>query len=268
MEKLGGQPIDVERSLLEPGDIVVVPEFGIIILLPLGGVGWVANVQYAPSSWMNVMGGTENGAAGFYGANFGPVPFAIGKPPQRNYDIVKVFSRVQFNTQPTNPREVQAGAQPVFTNVSYSLGDIFGIYTKPEATTQVQLASRCENEGKIEEAIQHYRKALDVDSNNPVALNNLAWILATASRPELRNGEEAAQLATKAVELTDYKIPRVIETLAASYAEAGEFSKAVEMEQIAGALAFVTGQDEISAKSVELITLYSSGKTAGATQAP
>ena len=134
--------------------------------------------------------------------------------------------------------------------------------------TQVQLAVRYENEGKIEEAIQHYRIALDVDSNNPVVLNNLAWMLATASRSELRNGEEAVQLATKAVELTDRRIPLFIGTLAAAYAEAGEFSNAVEMAQTARALAWITSQKEIAAKNEKLLSLYSSGKTVDATSAP
>jgi Flp pilus assembly protein TadD len=134
--------------------------------------------------------------------------------------------------------------------------------------TQVQLAVRYEKEGKAEEAIQHYRQALAVDSNNPAALNNLAGILATASRLELRNGEEAVQLATQAVELTDGRVPLFIGTLAAAYAETGQFSKAVEMARIARALAFVTGQNEIAAKNAKWLTLYSSGKAVGATPVP
>jgi tetratricopeptide (TPR) repeat protein len=268
MEKLGGQPIDVERSLLQPDDVVVVPEIGIIITLPPTSVGWVGQLQYAPSSWMNLESGTDRGVAGFYSANFGPVPFAIGKPPQRDYDIVKVFSRLQFNWQLTNPRAVQAGDVPSFSNTSDSIKGNLNFPVNSEEMTQVQLAVRYENEGKIEEAIQHYRQALAVDSNNPAALNNLAGILATASRPELRNGEEAVQLATKAVELTDCRMPLIIDTLAAAYAETGQFSKAVEMAQIARALAFVTGQNEIAAKNAKLLTLYSSGKAVGATPVP
>ena len=121
MEKLGGQPIDVERSLLQPGDVVVVPEFGTYITLPPGSVGWIEDLEFSPFSWMNLMGGTTNGAAGFYGANWGPVPFTFGKLPPQDYDLVRVFSRVQFNTQPANPQDVQAGNVPSFTNISYSI---------------------------------------------------------------------------------------------------------------------------------------------------
>ncbi len=268
MEKLGGQPIDVERSLLQPGDVVVVPETGTYSTLPPGSVGWVEDLEFSPFSWMNLMGGTESGVAGFYGANWGPVPFAFGKLPTQPYDLVRVFSRVQFNTQPANPREVRAGNLPSFSGITFSAEDKEGFPWKLEAIKQDQLVSQLEMDGKVEATILHYREALNVDSNNPIVLNNLAWILAATSRPELRNGEEAVQLAARAVELTEYRLPIVIGTLAAAYAQAGQFPQACEMAQTARALAWVTGQSEIAANNLKLLTLYSSGKTVDATYAP
>jgi tetratricopeptide (TPR) repeat protein len=271
MEKLGGQPIDVERSLLQPGDVVVVPELGILIPLPPGSVGWVEQLGCAPSSWMNLMGGTTNGLAGFagfYGANWGPVPFNFGKLPSQYYDLVRVFSRVQFDTKPANPREVQAGDVPSYSGISFSAEDKERFPWKQEAIKQDQLVSQLETDGKVEKTIQHYREALNVDSNNPIVLNNLAWILAANSRPELRNGEEAVPLAARAVELTEYRLPIVIGTLAAAHAQAGQFSQACEMAQIARALAWITGQKEIAANNLKLLSLYSSGKTVDATYAP
>jgi len=268
MEKLGGQPIDVERSLLQPGDVVVVPESGTFTSLPPGSVGWVEQLGCTPSSWMNLMGGTTNGLAGFYGANWGPVPFNFGKLPSQYYDLVRVFSRVQFDTKPANPREVQAGNLPSFTTISTSIKGDSSIPVNSEAMTRIQLATRFENEGKIEEAIQYYRQALNMDSNNPVVLNDLAWILAATSRPELRNGEEAVHLAARAVVLTQSRLPIVIGTLAAAYAQAGQFPQACEMAQTARALAWVTGQSEIAANNLKLLSLYSSGKTVDATYAP
>jgi 4-amino-4-deoxy-L-arabinose transferase-like glycosyltransferase len=268
MEKLGSQPIDVERSLLQPGDIVVLPEVGFITHVPPGSVGWMEHFRFTPSSWINLEGGTEGKTAGFYTANYGPVPFVIGQLPSQDYDVVKVFSRVQFKTQPTNPREVQTGDVPRYSTNSVSVEDKTIPPINPEAMKQIQIASQLEADGRFEETIQHYRKALDVDSNNPIALNNLAWILATARPPELRNGEEAVQLATRAVGLTDYRQPVFIGTLAAAYAETGQFPEAVGTACIAEALALVTGQKEIAAKNAELLILYSSGKTAVATPVP
>ena len=59
-------------------------------------------------------------------------------------------------------------------------------------------------------------------------LNNLAWVLATSTFDELRDGERAIELATTAAELTDFKKAFIISTLASGYAEVGEFEKARE----------------------------------------
>jgi serine/threonine-protein kinase len=162
---------------------------------------------------------------------------------------------VQFDSQPANRREIQDGDVPSFPMI-------------PEAVKQFQVASQLEANGKIEEAIQRYRNALNMDSNNPVALNNLAWILATTDKLELRNGEEAMRLAARAVEQTDWRQPLFIGTLAAAYAEAGQFPQACEMALTAHALAWMTNQKEIAAKNQKLLDLYSSGKTVDATHAP
>ena len=267
MEKLGGLPIDVERSLLQPGDTVVVPEIGANTTLPPGSVGWVEQLQYATPSWMNLMGGTENGAAGFYGANFGPVPFTIGKPPVPVYYVLKEFSQVQWNSKPTNLRDVQAGAVPSFSGFSFQEQNALTFADKPEVMNQVGLAAQLETEGKIEEAIQQYRNALSMDSNNPVVLNNLAWLLATTDKLEFRNGEEAVQLATRAVELTDCRLPRFIGTLAAAHAKTGQFQQACEIALTARALALITNQKEIASNNEKLLSLYAAGRAVDATQA-
>ena len=268
MERLGGRPIDVERSLLQPDDVVVVPEIGIFIALPPDSVGWVEQFHYVPSSWMNLMWGVDGKTAGFYTINFGPVPFVIGKLPPQNYDVVKVLSRLQFNSQPTNRREVEAGVVPSFSGTSGLVQDETVPPVSPEAMRRYQIAFQLEKDGKLKEAIQYYRESLQAEPDNPLVLNKLAWLLATAGKPELRNGKEAVQLATKAVELTDYRQPLSMETLAAAYAEAGDFSHAVEMANTARVLAQITGQDDIAGKCAELLTLYSSGRTVDAIPAP
>jgi tetratricopeptide (TPR) repeat protein len=269
MEKLGGRPIDFGRSLLQPGEVVVVPELGILGQLPPGSVGWVKHFQYAPASLMNLMGSTDNGAAGFYCAVWGPVPFAVGKPPQQDYDVVKVFSFVQFVSQPADWRNAQPGAAPDLARYSPRVSaNELDFSMNPEASKQFHIASQFQNDGNIEEAIRHYRGSLQAAPNNPLILNNLAWILATGRQPELRNGKEAVQLAARAVELTDYRVPVFIATLAAAYGETGEFSHATEMAQIAATLAFLTGQREIAVNCAKQLSLYASGKTVDAMPAP
>jgi hypothetical protein len=269
MEKLGGQPVDVERSLLQPGDIVVVAfNNSNPIPLPPDSVGWLGDFSCQPRFWINLSVGTESGAGGFYSADLCPIPFGVGGIPPHTYCVFKVLSRVQFNSQPANLREVRAGAGPVFTNLTFSGGDKFVFHIKPGVAGQIQLAGQSEKDGSLEEAISHYRKALDLDSNNPVVLNNLAWILATAGKPELRNGEEAVRLATKAVELTDSRWPLFIGTLAAACAQAGQFPEAVKMAGAACNLARVTGQTEVAMKNAKLRWLYAAGKTVDASGDP
>lgn len=59
-------------------------------------------------------------------------------------------------------------------------------------------------------------------------LNNLAWLLATSPEDNLRNAKRAIELATKACELTEYKRAHILSTLAAGYAESGDFDAAIK----------------------------------------
>ena len=71
---------------------------------------------------------------------------------------------------------------------------------KPDdLATQLSLATLLQERGKTQEAIDLYNKILKRDPNNPIALNNLAWIHAT----ETKNLKKAEELATRAAELTD-----------------------------------------------------------------
>ena len=78
--------------------------------------------------------------------------------------------------------------------------------------------------GRTREAVAQYQEALRLNPDLAGALNNLAWVLATCPDDQLRNGAEAVRLAERACELTHYREPLFIGTLAAAYAEAGRFS--------------------------------------------
>ena len=91
------------------------------------------------------------------------------------------------------------------------------------------------------------------------ALNNLAWILATHEKPEMRNGTEAVTLATRACLLTGYKEARVLGTLDAAYAEAGRFAEAVETAQKTWDLALAAGKKELADTARARLKLYQGG---------
>ena len=85
--------------------------------------------------------------------------------------------------------------------------------------------------GDLRAALAYYREAHRVKPHDPFALNNLAWLLATADDGSVRNGEAAVPLAEEAAEITGFAVAEVLDTLAASYAAAGEYGRAVSAAQ-------------------------------------
>ncbi len=103
------------------------------------------------------------------------------------------------------------------------------------------------NTGEFDRAIQDLDQALrlnpdyaDAFQNKVLAMNGKAWKLATSSSANERDGAAAVRLAREAIGLID--APAIRDTLAAAYAEAGQFDDAVaeqqrtiEMLRVAGA---------------------------------
>ncbi len=87
------------------------------------------------------------------------------------------------------------------------------------------------NIGQHRAAIDNYEKALELDPEDSGLLNNFAWTLATSPDAEVRDGKRALELATEACELTDYNTAHILSTLAAAYAEAGDFETAKKWAQ-------------------------------------
>ena len=84
------------------------------------------------------------------------------------------------------------------------------------------------NLGRQAEAVADYEKALALQPKDHGILNNFAWVLATSPDAKLRDGRRAVRLAAAACEATGYKLAYVLSTLAAAYAEAGDFQSAVK----------------------------------------
>src|SRR5262249_37562366 len=98
------------------------------------------------------------------------------------------------------------------------------------AVARLDLAMALANTGDFDGAFAEMREALRIDPNLAHAHNGLAWLLATG--PDgVRDGKRAVEAATRACELTDWKDPELVDTLAAAYAEFGDFDKAVEYQK-------------------------------------
>src|SRR5262249_28340141 len=149
------------------------------------------------SLWIRVTGGDQDGPAGFYTANMGPVPFAFGKPLPQNYFVLKSFLRVQFEPPPGSRLEPRPGEVPESSKGSWITDGPPAYSLTPESKQQIQAARDLALQGRTQEAIESYRELLGKDLNNPAALIDVAWILATTEKPELRNGPRAVQLALR-----------------------------------------------------------------------
>jgi TPR repeat protein len=92
-------------------------------------------------------------------------------------------------------------------------------------------------------------------AGNPESLNAFAWTSATSENPGVRDGRVAMLLAEWAVTATGRTNDQILDTLAAAYAEAGQFTNAVKAQKEALSLV----GDEIRDDYKSRLKLYESG---------
>jgi tetratricopeptide (TPR) repeat protein len=111
-------------------------------------------------------------------------------------------------------------------------------------------------EGQYDKAVADLSNALRLNPESIAAHNNLAWIQATCPEKKHRDGRRAVTLATQACELTDWKNASTLNTLAAAYAESGEYAEVIEWH--GRALDLYSPADR--AKWMPVLALYKSSK--------
>jgi tetratricopeptide (TPR) repeat protein len=120
------------------------------------------------------------------------------------------------------------------------------------------LAQAESKRGKYTAAAALYEKALAINANDAGACNNLAWIRAANADPAVRDEIQAVALAERAVAL-DPEEPSYLDTLAAAYAEAGQFAKAAHIAEIAIGLAQHQGKTALAKDIERELHLYKAG---------
>jgi serine/threonine-protein kinase len=97
-------------------------------------------------------------------------------------------------------------------------------------------------------AVQDHMDALKRDPRNAFTFNQLGWIWSTAPDPDIRNGRQARECATRACELSEWQEPGFLDTLAAAYAECGQFEEAVKYQTKARDLAATEAQADYESR--------------------
>ena len=111
-----------------------------------------------------------------------------------------------------------------------------------------------------QEAVAVLRKGHEQVPDDPALANNLAWCLATSKHTEVRDGTEAVKLAEGLVAALGAENAATLDTLAAAYAEAGQFDKAVENATRAFEIARGKGREKLASRIAARLALYKKGR--------
>jgi len=123
-----------------------------------------------------------------------------------------------------------------------------------------ELGSFRYNHGERSVGIALLNQVNQLNLDNPIFMNDLAWMLATAPESILRDGMRALYLADRANKKRGGKDPLMLDTLAAAYAETGDFAKALECAHHALILAETSGKMDLVEGLKKEIILYEAGK--------
>ena len=171
----------------------------------------------------------------------GGQPPSIWSPSQ----IADAYFRIGIKLAQHEPRQ---GAEHAFTTATEVSPDLL--------VARAALASLMQVQGRVGDALQQYEEMRKRQPNNPLILNDIAWILASSDDPQIRNPAKAIELAQQACELTNYRMAPILDTLATSFASADRYDDAVRTLEQAIELARTSGSDQSIAKLREKLRQY------------
>ena len=111
-------------------------------------------------------------------------------------------------------------------------------------------------QGRTAEALAQWRETIELRPSDAATLRRAAWVLATSPDAAIRNGDEAMAFAVRAMQLSGGKDARTLDTLAAAYAEKGDFEYAGFTVRAAQAAAGVENQPALAAQIEGRVALY------------
>ena len=129
-----------------------------------------------------------------------------------------------------------------------------------DASVYFTLAMSHVSGDRFTEAIAVLRRGLGVAPDHAALIDRLAWLLATCPDDKLRDGREARRLALDVCSDGECRNPRYLDTLAAAYAETGQFDKAIEFIERAIDRASVAGDNTVADRLRGRLEFYRSNQ--------
>jgi tetratricopeptide (TPR) repeat protein len=229
------------------------------LLLTLGSLTWHQCHMYANAETLYRATIARNPSSFLAHNNLGTALLRRGQPDEASLHFQEVLR-----------------LQPDYEVAYYNLGLAFirkglteealaqfhkAIQLKPDyAAARNNLANLLQRKDQPRDALAHYQLAAQFRPKNADIANNLAWLLATCPDASLRNGPQAIELAKKAERLSGSREPVYIATLAAAYAETGQFTEAALTAHRALQLASAQHNTALAQALDRQFTLYQAGK--------
>ncbi len=151
---------------------------------------------------------------------------------ERRDEAIEDFTKaIHIYTQDTQANPVDANCAEAYCARGFSLAE----------------------KGLYPEADKDFLQALRIDPTGLGPCNGIAWLRATCPDEKYRNGKEAIDFATKACELSSWKISEYLANLAAAYAESGDWEKALTHQEQA---IHLTMDEKDKVEGLEILEQY------------
>ncbi len=147
-------------------------------------------------------------------------------------DAVQYFTdRIEKNAKDVSAYNSRAWAWKLKGDLGLAISDFTEVIRlDPRAYGYVNRGTVWSARKEYDKASEDYAEAIRLDPKHASAHNSLAWLLATCPDAKIREGKKALAAAKQALEL-DEKSANNMDTVAAAYAESGDFVEAVRWQE-------------------------------------
>ena len=118
------------------------------------------------------------------------------------------------------------------------------------------LATAMTAAGRSAEAASRLESSLTASPGAHDIANHLAWIYATDPDAKVRNASKALEMAERLAKQSGSANPRILDTLAAAYANTGDFAEAERIAKRARDIALANGIDTLVENLSARIAVY------------